>query len=77
MNDKLVLFVAAYDGVISGYEVNTTTGGECKRISHYLLFDMTVTTGQETTGVNNLTQKRTGKYVQKNIIDHFLFFFLL
>lgn len=70
MNDKLVLFVAGYDGVISGYEVNTTTGGECKRVSHDLLFNMTVTTGIETTPVSNLSQRGTGKCVKQKLIGH-------
>ena len=61
-----MLFVAGFDGIISGYEVNTTEGGECKRISHDLLFNLSISSGHETTGASNLWQNRTGKCVEKD-----------
>lgn len=40
MNKILKLFVAAYDGVVCVYEVNTVDGGECKQIGQNLLFNL-------------------------------------
>lgn len=63
INDRLVLFVAGYDGYVSGYEVNTTVGGECKRISHDLLFNMSLSSNHEAQPANNAPQKQNGKCV--------------
>jgi len=42
LNKTLKLFVAGYDGMVCVYEVNTNDGGECKQISQYLLFSMSL-----------------------------------
>ena len=57
------MFIAGYDGYISGYEVNTTVGGECKRISHDLLFNMSLSSNHEANPLNNASQRQTGKCV--------------
>ncbi len=41
------MFVAGYDGFVFAYEVNTTEGGECKKITEYLLFNMTVSSNDQ------------------------------
>lgn len=40
MNNKLVLFVADYDGMFFTYEVNTIDGKECKQLSQCNLFEL-------------------------------------
>ncbi len=72
LNEKLLLFVATYDGVVSIYEVNTTDGGECPKIrSQYLLGNVSVK-GQST--ATNIRQDKVGKFIIKDL--HILIFIL-
>jgi hypothetical protein len=57
--------VAGYDGVVSTYEVNTTDGGECKRISEDLLFNISMISNNKQSTVTNARRNTTGKYMNK------------
>ena len=39
-NNVLNLFVAAYDGTVYVYEVNTNKGRECRQTNRFLLFSI-------------------------------------
>jgi len=63
LNGKLILFVAAYDAVVSTYEVNRTDGGECPQISsQYLLSNVSV---KEKSPATNIGQNAAGKLIFK------------
>ena len=75
MNDKLLLFVAGYDAVISTYEVNTNDGGECSHIgSQYLLASVSV---KEQSAANNLAQDTNCKFILNDPISKLILSFLL
>ncbi len=70
LNQKLILFVAGYDAVISAYEVNITDGGECPQIySQYLLANLSVM-GQSIT--SKPEQNAAGKFILKDHIEKFI-----
>jgi hypothetical protein len=71
------VFVAGYDGFVFAYEVNTTEGGECKKITEYLLFNMTVSSNDQQPITTNIERKTVGKFFYIHCLLAFVSFFVL
>ncbi len=73
LNKKLILYVAAYDGTVSAYEINTVDGGECQLNSQYLLFNVFLSTNSDQSGASNIGRNTVGKCINKDRFLKFVF----